>query len=86
MLDAGAGETTDNFEVSARFAYVRGLDEDFVRARIDLLETELVTQALDRTGGNQTQAAKLLGVSRYGLHKMIKRLGLTKEVVRKRKN
>ena len=49
-----------------------------VRARIDELEVKLVSQALERTGGNQTQAAKLLGVSRYGLHKMIKRLGIKK--------
>jgi transcriptional regulator with PAS, ATPase and Fis domain len=47
-----------------------------VRACIDHLEVELVTEALKRTGGNQTRAAKLLGVSRYGLHKMMKRLGI----------
>ncbi|MBW2456103.1 MAG: sigma 54-interacting transcriptional regulator, partial [Deltaproteobacteria bacterium] len=48
-----------------------------IRARIDRLETELASQALERTGGNQTQAAKLLGLSRYGLHKMMKRLGIS---------
>jgi len=48
-----------------------------VRARVDRLEVELVSDALSRTSGNQTQAAKLLGVSRYGLHKMMKRLGIT---------
>ncbi|HTN91080.1 MAG TPA: sigma-54 dependent transcriptional regulator [Sorangium sp.] len=47
-----------------------------VRARIDALETELVREALDRTRGNQTQAAKLLGLSRFGLQKMIKRLAI----------
>ena len=47
-----------------------------IRTRIDQLETQLVKRAMDRTGNNQTQAAKLLGVSRYGLHKMMKRLGL----------
>lgn len=47
-----------------------------VRGRIDHLECDLVAEAMTRTGGNQTQAAKLLGISRYGLHKMIKRLGL----------
>jgi transcriptional regulator with GAF, ATPase, and Fis domain len=45
-----------------------------VRRRIDGLERELVREALDRTSGNQTQAAKLLGLSRFGLQKMIKRL------------
>ncbi|HHH29849.1 MAG TPA: GAF domain-containing protein, partial [Polyangiaceae bacterium] len=47
-----------------------------IRTRIDQLEIQLVKQAMERTGDNQTQAAKLLGVSRYGLHKMMKRLGL----------
>ncbi len=45
-----------------------------VRGRIDALETTLVREALERTRGNQTQAAKLLGLSRFGLQKMIKRL------------
>jgi transcriptional regulator with GAF, ATPase, and Fis domain len=45
-----------------------------VRGRIDALEVTLVREALDRTQGNQTQAAKLLGLSRFGLQKMIKRL------------
>ena len=52
-----------------------GLD---LRAHVDQLEVALVKKALGQTGGNQTRAAKLLGVSRYGLHKMIKRLGITK--------
>ncbi len=47
-----------------------------VRARVDRLESELVREALECTGGNQSQAAKLLGLSRYGLHKMMKRLGI----------
>ncbi len=51
-----------------------GLD---VRRRIDQLERNLVTEAMERTGGNQTQAAKLLGLSRFGLQKMIKRLGIS---------
>jgi transcriptional regulator with GAF, ATPase, and Fis domain len=45
-----------------------------VRRRIDQLERSLVTEAMERTGGNQTQAAKVLGLSRFGLQKMIKRL------------
>ena len=50
-----------------------GLD---LKKRIDALETNLVREALERTRGNQTQAAKLLGLSRFGLQKMIKRLGI----------
>ena len=45
-----------------------------VRRQVDALETELVTTALDKTGGNQTRAAELLGLSRFGLQKMMKRL------------
>ncbi|HEY4104994.1 MAG TPA: helix-turn-helix domain-containing protein, partial [Polyangiaceae bacterium] len=45
-----------------------------LRGRVDALETELVRTALSRTSGNQTRAAELLGLSRFGLQKMIKRL------------
>jgi serine/threonine-protein kinase PknK len=50
-----------------------GLD---LRARVDALEAELVLVALTRTRGNQTKAANLLGLSRFGLQKMMKRLGV----------
>lgn len=45
-----------------------------LKGRVDALETELVRMALTRTAGNQTRAAELLGLSRFGLQKMIKRL------------
>ena len=48
-----------------------------LKARVDALETELVRDALKKTGGNQTRAAEALGVSRFGLQKMIRRLGIT---------
>jgi transcriptional regulator with PAS, ATPase and Fis domain len=54
-------------------ARATGLD---LRLRIDQLERDLVAEAMDKTGGNQTHAAKLLGVSRFGLQKMMKRLGV----------
>ena len=38
LLEPGDPDTGDDFEVTARFAYVRGMDEDFVRARIDMPE------------------------------------------------
>jgi transcriptional regulator with GAF, ATPase, and Fis domain len=48
-----------------------------VRRRVDKLESELVRAALERTNGNQTRAAELLGLSRFGLQKMMKRLGIS---------
>jgi serine/threonine-protein kinase PknK len=51
-----------------------GLD---MRTRVDALETELVNEALAKTRGNQTRAAQMLGLSRFGLQKMIKRLKIT---------
>jgi serine/threonine-protein kinase PknK len=45
-----------------------------MRSRVDALETELVVEALTKTRGNQTRAAQLLGLSRFGLQKMMKRL------------
>lgn len=45
-----------------------------LRARIDELERGLIKQALEHARGNQTHAARMLGVSRYGLQKMIRRL------------
>lgn len=47
-----------------------------LRDQLDALERRLLTEALRRATGNQTHAAKALGVSRFGLQKMMKRLGL----------
>jgi serine/threonine-protein kinase PknK len=47
-----------------------------MRSRIDALETELLVEALTKTRGNQTRAAQLLGLSRFGLQKMMKRLAV----------
>ena len=50
-----------------------------LRDRIDDLETVLIREALARTRGNQSKAAELLGVSRFGLQKMLKRLQIRVE-------
>jgi transcriptional regulator with PAS, ATPase and Fis domain len=50
-----------------------GLD---LRGRVDALESTLLTEALVKTRGNQTRAAQMLGLSRFGLQKMMKRLGV----------
>jgi transcriptional regulator with PAS, ATPase and Fis domain len=40
------------------------------------VEREMIVKTLAQTGGNKTHAAKLLGITREGLRKKIKRLGL----------
>jgi transcriptional regulator with GAF, ATPase, and Fis domain/serine/threonine protein kinase/tetratricopeptide (TPR) repeat protein len=47
-----------------------------VKKRVDALEAELVKAALAQTDGNQTRAAELLGLSRFGLQKMMRRLAI----------
>jgi transcriptional regulator with PAS, ATPase and Fis domain len=57
----------------------RAADEFDLRGRVDALEADLVRAALRRTDGNQTRAAELLGLSRFGLQKMMKRLEIRQE-------
>ncbi len=47
-----------------------------LRTRVDSLEKDLLGEALTKTEGNQTKAAEMLGLSRFGLQKMMKRLKL----------
>jgi len=51
-----------------------------LKPRVEELERALVEEALRQTGGNQTAAAKLLGLSRYGLQKKLKRYGISGSV------
>ncbi len=57
----------------------RAQEEFDLRGRVDALEADLVRAALRRTDGNQTRAAALLGLSRFGLQKMMKRLEIRQE-------
>lgn len=47
-----------------------------LRDKVDLLERHLVLEALEQAQGNRTRAAENLGLSRFGLQKMIQRLDL----------
>jgi transcriptional regulator with GAF, ATPase, and Fis domain/tetratricopeptide (TPR) repeat protein len=47
-----------------------------LHAQVERLERALVREALERAGGNQTQAARLLGLSRFGLQKKLRRYGM----------
>ena len=77
LCDANASEPTiDAHDLSPDL--LRGdapRDVGFdLRARVDALEADLLREALDKTHGNQTKAAELLGLSRFGLQKMMRRL------------
>jgi DNA-binding NtrC family response regulator len=50
--------------------------KDIVRAETSRVERELILKALDETGGNVTQAARLLKISRKSLQMKMKELGL----------
>jgi DNA-binding NtrC family response regulator len=51
--------------------------DDLILARhVEALERRLITLALERAGGKRTAAARLLGVTRYGLALKMQRLGL----------
>ncbi len=47
-----------------------------LKARIEQLEAEMITQALQRFDGNRTRAAEALGLSRLGLRQKMKRLNI----------
>ncbi|MDP3215313.1 MAG: sigma 54-interacting transcriptional regulator, partial [Deltaproteobacteria bacterium] len=51
-----------------------GLD---LRNAVEDVERSMVMQALTSHGGNQTHAAKTLGLSRFGLQKKLRRLGIS---------
>ena len=43
---------------------------------LEEVEKSLLVQALERVKGNQTQAAKLLGITRYALRYRMEKFGL----------
>ncbi len=49
-------------------------DDLRLRPRLERLEREVIGRALERSDNNQTRAAEMLGLSRYGLQKKLKRM------------
>lgn len=47
-----------------------------LKDRLALAEKEIIAETLKLAGGNRTEAAKILGIHRTGLHKKIKNYGL----------
>lgn len=76
MKDRGTSSPATAAAQAAASALSVGGDDLDMRTHVDALERRLIAEAMKRTEGNQTRAARLLGVSRYGLQKMIKRLAL----------
>ena len=50
--------------------------KEVVRAETERVERELILKALDETGGNVTQAARMLKICRKSLQTKMKELGL----------
>jgi DNA-binding protein Fis len=48
-----------------------------LKPRVERLERSLLREALGRSANNQTKAAELLGLSRFGLQKKLKRYRFT---------
>jgi len=70
-------ELEDEDAVAAELAGVTsGSLKEIVRAETSRVERELIVKALDETGGNVTQAARLLKISRKSLQMKMKELGL----------
>lgn len=52
------------------------MDANGLKDVVDEMEKEIIVSTLEKTKGNKNEAAKILGLSRAGLYKKIKRLGL----------
>jgi transcriptional regulator with PAS, ATPase and Fis domain len=55
---------------------VEKLDKDTLRKAVANVEREIIAKTLEKTGGNRTKAAKMLGLSTAGLIKKMDRCGL----------
>jgi len=54
----------------------RRADDLDLKGQVEDLERSLIVRALSRSRGNQSKASRALGVSRFGLQKKMKRLGI----------
>ena len=76
MADDNTGIETDL--LSERFLDGNTVTDDSfnytqLKPAIEHLEKKFITEALNKTKGNILKSAELLGISRVGLHKMLKR-------------
>ncbi len=73
MLSRHIGQST---ETAAVDDFELDLDTKSLDQYLEATERRVVSAALNQTAGNQSQAAKLLGVSRNGLSKRLQRLAI----------
>ncbi len=66
----------DDAVVGEHVGSASGSLKDIVRAETSRVERELIVKALEETGGNVTQAARLLKISRKSLQMKMKEFGL----------
>lgn len=71
LLRLASGEISAPVEAAPAETEAGALD-----AAIAALETRLIREAMETSGGNQSEAARRLGISRVGLIKKLTRLGL----------
>ncbi len=71
----GPPETSERMDASTELSGDTSL-KDIVKAETIRVERELIVRALDETGGNVTQAARLLKISRKSLQMKMKEFGL----------
>jgi serine/threonine-protein kinase PknK len=71
----GVGDLSPAIAASgdAEAALPTDFDSLLLKPRVERLERSLLREALGRSGNNQTKAAELLGLSRFGLQKKLKR-------------
>jgi two-component system nitrogen regulation response regulator GlnG len=77
-LAAGSEKSSgngDGFASAVRDAWASG-DPNLHQRLHDGLDRELIRHALERCGGNQTQVADILGLSRNTVRKLVQKFGL----------
>lgn len=68
--------------LSPRFKHISTPQDEIIpengnlKSAIEILERKMITTALNHTNGNILKSAQELGISRVGLHKMLKRHGI----------
>ncbi|MEJ5376801.1 MAG: PEP-CTERM-box response regulator transcription factor [bacterium] len=76
IMAKGSRITTTDLDLEAQGETLQDLD---LRSAREALEREMVEKALARCGGNLTQAAQILGISRPTLYDLMDKLGIRKE-------